>query len=323
MSNASGGAESQTGALLPPSSQADLEPRSVFITAPDGLRLHVREYGSRAAQALPVVCLPGLSRNSADFHELAGTLSSDPKTPRRVLAVDYRGRGLSDYDPDPENYTTATELADVVAALTALEIGRAVFIGTSRGGIITMLMAATRPSFIAGAVLNDIGPVIETKGLLRIKGYLGKLPQPRNWAEAADILRRIFATQFPSNSGEDWQHAARLTWREQSGQWVLNYDAKLASTLDALDIDAPTPSLWPQFDALGRVPLLVIRGGLSDLLSKESLTAMQARRPGIEIVEIADEGHPPSLARHELMERIANFLRTCDRVAHIRVKNAG
>ena len=323
MSDASGTNGSQSVESSRSEPRADVEPKSVFLTAPDGLRLHVRDCGSRSAQALPVVCLPGLSRNSTDFNELASALASDPKTPRRVVAVDYRGRGLSDYDPDPENYTTATELADLVAALTALEIGRAVFIGTSRGGIITMLMAAARPSFIAGAVLNDIGPVIEAKGLLRIKGYLGKLPQPRNWPEAADILRRIFAAQFPNNGDEDWRHAAQSTWREQKGQWILNYDSKLASTLDAIDIDAPLPSLWPQFDALGRVPLLVIRGGLSDLLSRESLAAMQARRPGIEVVEIGDEGHPPSLAKHETIERIAGFLRNCDRAAHIQVRIAG
>jgi pimeloyl-ACP methyl ester carboxylesterase len=234
-----------------------------------------------------------------------------------VLAVDYRGRGLSAYDPDPENYTTAVELADLVAALTALEIGRAVFIGTSRGGILTMLLAAARPAFIAGAVLNDIGPVIEAKGLLRIKGYVGKLPQPRNWSEAAEILRRIFASQFPNHVDADWQQAARLTWREQDGQWILTYDPKLAVTLDAIDIDAPLPSLWPQFDSLARVPLLVIRGGLSDLLSGESLAAMRTRRPGMEVVEVTDEGHPPSLAKQEMIERIAGFLRSCDRAARV------
>jgi pimeloyl-ACP methyl ester carboxylesterase len=205
----------------------------------------------------------------------------------------------------------------VVATLTALEVGRAVFIGTSRGGIITMLMAAARPAFVAGAVLNDIGPVIEAKGLLRIKGYVGKLPQPRNWSEAADILRRIFNTQFPNHGDADWQQAARLTWREQNGQWILNYDPKLAATLDAIDIDAPLPALWAQFDALARVPLLVIRGGLSDLLSSDGLAAMRTRRSGMDVVEVADEGHPPSLTKREMIERIAGFLRSCDRKAHI------
>ena len=317
MSNVSDAGVSRAKASIDSLTAADAPPRSVFVTAPDGLRLHVRDYGSRSAAALPVVCLAGLSRNSADFHELASALATDPTTPRRVLALDYRGRGLSDYDPDPENYTTATELADVVAALTALEVGRAVFIGTSRGGIITMLMAAARPAFVAGAVLNDIGPAIEAKGLLRIKGYVGKLPQPRNWSEAADILRRIFNTQFPNHGDADWQQAARLTWREQNGQWILNYDPKLATTLDAIDIDAPLPALWPQFDALARAPLLVIRGGLSDLLSSDSLAAMRTRRPGMDVVEVADEGHPPSLTKREMIERIAGFLRSCDRAAHI------
>src|SRR5215475_4793639 len=132
-----------------------------YVTARDGLRLHVREYGERAAPGLPVVCLPGLARTTADFEPLAAALAGDPRYPRRVLALDYRGRGLSDHDPNPDNYSIAVELDDVLSVLTARAIGCAVFVGTSRGGLITMALAAARPGVIAGAVLNDIGPVIE------------------------------------------------------------------------------------------------------------------------------------------------------------------
>src|SRR5881398_1098838 len=157
--------------------------RSLFVTAQDGLRLHVRAYGARASSALPVVCLPGLARTGADFADLALVLSSDRERP--VLALDYRGRGKSQYDRNPANYNLQVELADLLAVLIALGIGRAAFVGTSRGGILTMLLAVARPTAIAGCVLNDIGPVIELEGLMRIKGYVGKLAQPASFGEAA------------------------------------------------------------------------------------------------------------------------------------------
>src|ERR1041384_6488816 len=161
---------------------------SRFITASDGLRLHVRLYGERG-RGLPIVCLPGLTRNGADFHELATALTRDAAQPRLVITIDSRGRGRSDYDRDPDNYSFPVELADVIAAITALEIGPAIFLGTSRGGIHTMLLGGARPAAIGGVILNDIGPVIDTKGLVRIKGYVGKMSTPSSFADRAQILR--------------------------------------------------------------------------------------------------------------------------------------
>ena len=183
----------------------DLSPaecRSVFVSAADGLRLHVREYGHLAdSPALSVVCLPALARTTADFDALAPALAYD-KPQRRVIAVDSRGRGQSEHDANPKNYNLSIELGDLVAVLIALEIKRAVFIGSSRGGVLTMLLAAAHPEIIAGAVLHDIGPVIEPEGVARIKSYVGKLRQPQTFQEGADILRGLFAVQFPNFTSE-------------------------------------------------------------------------------------------------------------------------
>src|SRR5262249_39171629 len=181
--------------------------------------------------ATPVVCLPGLARTAADFEALAAALAHDGPSPRRVIALDSRGRGLSDYDSDPANYSLPVELADVLAVITALEALPAIFVGTSRGGILTMLLAAVRPTAIAAAVLNDIGPVIEPQGLMRIKSYVGKLPQPRNFEEGADILRRLFGPQFPKLGPTDWLATAHRTFRQEKGRLVTTYDVRLANAL--------------------------------------------------------------------------------------------
>jgi pimeloyl-ACP methyl ester carboxylesterase len=287
---------------------------SVFVSAPDGLRLHVREYGVRDTPYLPVICLPGLSRTADDFTALAHTLSSDPKAPRRVLALDYRGRGLSEYDRDPANYSLPIELADLLAVLIVRAAAPAVFIGTSRGGILSMLLAAARPTAIAGVVLNDIGPVIETKGLMRIKSYVGKLPQPRTHAEGAEILRRLFDAQFPTLTEEAWMGMAARTWRAGPDGLIPTYDPELMKTLAGVDAERPLPPLWAQFDGLARVPLMVIRGANSDILSKATVTAMRARR-ALDFIEVPDQGHAPLLVESDIIKRIARFVGRCDEAA--------
>jgi len=285
---------------------------SVFLSAPDGLRLHARCYGRPSSPALPVVCLPGLARTAADFETVAAALTGETELPRRVIALDYRGRGLSDYDRDPANYSFQTELADVLAVVTALEAMPAVFLGTSRGGVLTMLLAALRPAAIAGVVLNDIGPVIEPKGLMRIKGYVGRMPQPKSIAEGAEILRRLFDAQFPRLTSEDWLAAARRTFKQQDGAWVPTYDVRLAKTMEGIDFERPLPALWKEFDALANVPLMVVRGANSDLLSAATVNAMRTRRSAMETFEVADQGHAPLLAEADVIGRIAEFVMACD-----------
>ncbi len=292
-------------------SEASIAGADIFITAQDGLRLHVREYGPRIAPALPVVCLPGLARTVADFDALAPALA-DGNPPRRVIAIDSRGRGQSDYDRNPANYNLAVELGDVVSVLTALEIGPAVFVGSSRGGLLTMLLAVAHPTMVAGAVLHDIGPVIEPKGLARIKSYVGKLPQPRDYAEGGEILRRLFDAQFPKFTAEEWLAAAQRTWKRDNGRLVPTYDVRLSKTLAEIDIERPLPAMWNEFDALKRVPVLLIRGANSDILSAATAAAMAERHSGMELVEVSDQGHVPALDGTYLIQRIGDFLLTCD-----------
>jgi pimeloyl-ACP methyl ester carboxylesterase len=286
---------------------------STFISASDGLKLHARCHGRRSASALPVVCLPGLARTAADFDALAEALAGDATYPRRVIALDYRGRGQSEYDRDPDNYNFQVELADVLAVIAALDAARAIFIGTSRGGILTMLLAAVRPTAIAGCVLNDIGPVIEPKGLMRIKGYVGKLPQPRSFEEGAEILRRLFDAQFPKLGPQDWLASAHRTFRQENGALVPTYDVNLAKTLEGVNFDKPFPPLWAQFDALAHCPVMVIRGENSDILSPATVEAMRARRPALEAIEVPDQGHAPLLTEAGVIARIADFVNRCER----------
>jgi pimeloyl-ACP methyl ester carboxylesterase len=286
---------------------------SRFVTAQDGLKLHVRDYGRAHLSAMPVVCLPGLARSGADFEDLATALATDSRQPRRVLAIDSRGRGRSDYDPNPANYNLAVELADVLAVITALGVGRAVFVGTSRGGLLTMLLAAARPTALAGCVLNDIGPEIDPQGLARIKSYVGKLPQPASFADAATILQRLFGTLFPKLGEDDWMKYARRTFKEVDGRLVPDYDVKLGTIMAEVDLDKPLPTMWKEFDALARIPVMVIRGDNSDILSVATVAAMQAHHPALQVIAVPDQGHAPLLAEADVIARIAAFVAACDR----------
>lgn len=290
---------------------------SRFISAPDGLSLHVRCYGDAAATPnLPVLCLPGLTRTEADFEPLALHLHADAAHPRAVFALDSRGRGRSGYDADWRNYNPAVELADVIAVIAELRLERAVFVGTSRGGILTMLLAAVQPALIAGALLNDIGPVIEPDGLMRIKGYAGQIPPPPEFAAGAATLRRLFGPQFPNLHDSDWLAWAHRSWRETADGLVPTYDANIAETLKDVAAEQPIPDLWPQFEALPQqVPAMVIRGALSDILSAETVAAMGARRPDLVAVEVPDQGHAPLLTEPVILGRISDFLRRCDQAA--------
>jgi pimeloyl-ACP methyl ester carboxylesterase len=288
---------------------------SLFVSARDGLRLHARDYGALAASALPVVCLPGFARTAADFHELALALAQDEAKPRRVLALDYRGRGRSDYDKDWKNYDIRVELDDLMQVLVAVGVEAAIFIGTSRGGLLTMALAAARPALIMGAVLNDVGPVIDARGLLRIRGYVGKLPLPRSYAEGAEILKRLSDQQFPVFGEAEWQIMAQRTWTERNGRLVPDYDPNLLKVLEELDLEAPLPVLWNYFAGLNGVPILAIRGANSDLLAEKTLTEMAQRHPDCQIFVAPGQGHAPLLGSRDMVRRIGKLITRAERQA--------
>jgi pimeloyl-ACP methyl ester carboxylesterase len=282
---------------------------SRFFSAPDGLKLHLRDYGSSLDPGLPVVCLPGLARSAADFAPLATALAQGASgIRRRVIAIDYRGRGLSDRDADWRNYDLNIEHTDILAVLAATGIEKAIFIGTSRGGLHIMLLGATRPGLMQGAILNDVGPVLETDGLTRIRGYLGDFPSPASLAEAKALLKTVMSRQFSNLTEEEWEVFTRLTFEDETGRFGAKYDPMLMKPLEALDLATPLPTLWPQFEGLREVPLLVIRGGNSDLLSAATLAEMTKRHPNCETYVVDGQGHAPLLLDAASIERIAGFI---------------
>jgi pimeloyl-ACP methyl ester carboxylesterase len=287
----------------------------LFVSAFDGLRLYARDYGPRLSDALPVLCLPGLARTSADFHELALALANDSERPRRVLAVDYRGRGRSEYDRNWRNYDLRIELSDLLQVVTVAGVEAAAIVGTSRGGLIAMSLSAARAGLVRAVVLNDVGPVLDVKGLTRIRGYVGKLASPRDYAEGADILKSLFGAQFPGFGAADWDAFARTSWKEADGRLLLNYDPALRRPLEALDLDAPMAPLWFLFAGLRQVPILLLRGANSDLLSAETVQAMAKAHPHLQAITVPGQGHPPALRGPDMIGRIKAFVTSAERAS--------
>lgn len=283
-----------------------------WYSSTDGLKLHARVYG-KPSDRLPVVCLPGLTRNAADFHELALFLARHPEQPRQVVAFDYRGRGRSAYDPNWRNYDVLTETGDVLAGLTALDVAHGAFIGTSRGGLIVMVLAAMRPAALKAVVLNDIGPVADGAGLAQIRSYLERAPKPASMADAIAIQKTANGQSFPALADADWERLVRAIYREEKGRVVADFDPALLNTLKDIDLSKPLPTMWPQFTGLAQVPLLAIRGENSKLLSAETLLEMEARHPKMEAVTVKGQGHAPLLETGGLPDRIAAFLAKADK----------
>ena len=268
----------------------------------DGLRLHYRDYAGRGDRP-PLLCLHGLTRNARDFEEVATRYAGD----WRVIVPDFRGRGLSDHDPVAARYAPPTYAADILQLLEQLRIDRAVFIGTSLGGLVTMAIATLAPGGIAGVVLNDVGPVIEARGLERIRSYVGQPALFATWDEAAEGIAARHGDGFPAYRKADWRRIARRICREITSGIIFDYDLAIGQPFQGGRPVAVVDG-WPFFRALPDVPLLIIRGEHSDLLSGEIAQAMARERPGAELVTVPGVGHAPDLGEAEAVAALDRLL---------------
>lgn len=281
----------------------------------DGLTLHFRDYPGHfrddpgRSDQPPVICLHGLTRNGRDFAELAAHIAAQGW---RVLVPDMRGRGDSEYASDPASYAIPTYVGDLLALLDQEGIDRFLSIGTSMGGLITMVLASVQPQRIAGAVLNDIGPVLETTGLDAIKGYVGQGGSFPTWMHAARALEELQGANFPRFGTADWiAMAKRGLTLSSSGRIVFDYDMKIAEPILAPDSTAVPPDLWPAFEALAGRPVLLLRGALSQLLSAGAFAQMQRRMPEARAATIPEIGHAPTLDEPEARAAIDDWLARC------------
>lgn len=286
--------------------------RDIFFTSRDGLKLYARHYPAQQPTGTlrPVVCLPGLTRNGRDFHDFAVAVSTHASAPRDVYTVDYRGRGQSEWDKDWKNYAVPVETFDVVDFMTSEGLTDAAIVGTSRGGLVAMVLAAIQPRLMGVCVMNDIGPVIDRKGLTRIAAYVGRMPLPRTWKEASQIVADMSRKAFPSVPEGEWEAVARQWFNERNGRPAPGYDPKLANAMSVLD--KPAPALWPQFEALKRVPLLVIRGEKSDILSQDTMDAMMRRHPAFAAHTVKGQGHAPLLRDAASISVVRSFFDLAD-----------
>jgi pimeloyl-ACP methyl ester carboxylesterase len=274
-----------------------------FYRSSDGLRLYCRIYPAKASGGLPILCVPGLTRNSRDFTALAAHLQAR----HQVLAADLRGRGRSDRDPEPTHYQIPTYVGDMWALLQSRGLERVVLIGTSLGAFMGQVMAALQPATVAALVLNDAGPEVDPAGLRRIAGYAGKLPPVSSWEEAAAQAKSVYGLALPDFTDAQWLDYARQSYREDAqGRPVPDMDPGISKAFGAPS--APPADLWPLFAQIAQVPMLVVRGATSDILSAATVDRMVREKPDLETLTVANRGHTPLLTEPECLTAIDGFL---------------
>lgn len=272
-----------------------------YYRSADGLRLYCRDYPGPTPDAPVLLCLPGLTRNSKDFHDLATALSSR----WRVLCPDQRGRGHSQRDPEPSHYRPDRYCADMLTLLDLLGVSQVGVIGTSLGGLMAMMLTATRPELVRAVVLNDVGPELDPRGIARIAGYMARPQLPCSLDEAVERLATINREVFPDYRAADWRALVMATCVFEGGSVVLDFDPAIAQ---GVANGSAAPDLWPLFHLLAGRPVLAIRGALSDLLSAATLRAMAERLPALQTLEVAGRGHAPTLDEPPVRARLVDFL---------------
>lgn len=280
--------------------------REHMVAGNDGISTFVVEHMAAGVETgPPILCLHGLTRNHKDFRDLIEPLQG---MGRRVVAIDVRGRGRSQRDPNSGNYNPLIYAQDVMGIMAHLGIARAVFIGTSMGGLITMIIGAFAPNLIAGAVLNDIGPEVDPAGIKRIQSYVGKMPKIKNWDEAALALKSAGSSTYPDRDFAFWLDFAKRNMIESEGGIVFDYDPAIAN-FASTPSDAPAPTMWEQFKAFETIPTAVIRGAFSDLLSADIVARMKVAKPDLITAEVPNVGHAPMLSEPEAWGAIAAIVR--------------
>ena len=272
-----------------------------YWNSADGVKLHYRDYDGNRDRP-PILCIPGLTRNARDFEPVADRFAGD----WRVLSIDLRGRGGSAFDPDPAHYKPMVYVADILKMLDQLGIADAVFVGTSLGGICTMALALGDRERIAGALLNDIGPKIDSAGVERIMGYVGKASSFASWADAITELSARNFDVYPDYGPAEWERYVRRVMREDgSGSIVFDYDMAIAGNFESA---ASAPEIWPLYQALDGRPVTILRGEMSDLLSAQVATRMASELADVELVTVPRVGHAPSLDEPESMAALDRLL---------------
>ena len=279
-----------------------------WYTSHDGLRLYARDY-SRALnnnkQAKTILCMHGLTRNSADFEDICAELADS----YRLIVVDQRGRGLSDYDLNPANYNPLVYVQDMFLLLEALKLSSVIMLGTSMGGIMAMMMAAMKPELVQATIINDVGPEIAEQGLDRLKKYIGKRAPVSNWEEAAKQTASINSIAFPEADDQFWLKFAKRLYREdEKGRPVIACDPNIAIPLIDNSENSVAPNLWPVYELILDKPMLLIRGELSDIIDVECVQKMQQQKPDLEFFEVPNVGHAPLLSEAGVAPRILKFL---------------